>query len=88
MCARIGISTSHRTPVQSLLKATEIARAANPSVSSHPPRRTVPTGTVARTVKRRSSPMDEISASSSDGSSRQQAQYLRSCFVACRCNNE
>ena len=58
---------------QSLLRATEIARAANPSVSSQPPRRTVPTGT-ARTVKRRSSPTDGISASTSDGSSRQQAQ--------------
>jgi len=58
---------------QSLLRATEIARAANPIVSSQPPRRAFAAGT-ARTVKRRSSSMDGISASTSDGSSRQQAQ--------------
>ena len=58
---------------QSLLRATEIARAANPIVSSQPPRRTFAAG-MARTVRRRSSPIAGISASTSDGSSRQQAQ--------------
>ena len=58
---------------QSLLRATEIARAANPIVSSQPPRRTFAAGT-ARAARRRSSPRYRISASTSDGSSRRQAQ--------------
>jgi len=88
MCSPGRPFTSLRAAdAQSLLRATEIANAANPSVNNQPPRRPVAAG-AARTVKLRSSPRDGIFASTSDGSSCQRAQKLRTCSVACRCNNE